>query len=44
MNLSLEVLGKRADGYHDLVTILQAVDLSDRLTLEAATIIELKTT
>jgi len=44
VNLSLEVLGKRADGYHDLVTILQAVDLSDRLTLEAATTIELKTT
>ena len=44
MNLSLEVLGKREDGYHELITVLQAVDLSDRLTLEVATSIELSTT
>lgn len=34
VNLALEVLGKRQDGYHELVTLLQAVDLSDRLVLE----------
>lgn len=34
MNLALEVLGKREDGYHELATVLQAVDLSDLLTLE----------
>ena len=36
VNLSLEVLGKRPDGYHEVVTVMHAVDLYDRLTLEAA--------
>src|SRR5262245_12402710 len=31
VNLYLEVLGKRPDGYHDLETVLVAVDLYDRL-------------
>ncbi len=34
VNLALEVLGKRSDGYHEVVTLLQAVDLFDRLVLE----------
>jgi 4-diphosphocytidyl-2-C-methyl-D-erythritol kinase len=34
VNLVLEVLGKRADGYHELSTVLQAIDLFDRLVLE----------
>lgn len=34
VNLVLEVLGKRSDGYHELVTLLQLVDLSDRLIFE----------
>lgn len=34
VNLALEVLGKRSDGYHEIATVLQAVDLSDRLLLE----------
>ena len=36
VNLVLEVLGKRTDGYHELSTVLQAVDLFDRLRLEEA--------
>lgn len=36
INLSLEVLGRRRDGYHDLVTILQTVDLYDTLSFEPA--------
>ncbi|MGH2457975.1 MAG: 4-(cytidine 5'-diphospho)-2-C-methyl-D-erythritol kinase [Chloroflexota bacterium] len=36
INLGLEVLGRRADGYHDLVTILQTIDLADRLTFTEA--------
>ncbi len=32
----LEVLGKRDDGYHEIATVMQAVDLFDRLTVEAA--------
>ena len=31
LNLTLEVIQKRADGYHDLATILQTVDLHDTL-------------
>ena len=34
VNLALEVLGERGDGYHDIATLLQTVDLSDRLVLE----------
>jgi 4-diphosphocytidyl-2-C-methyl-D-erythritol kinase len=34
--LALEVLGKRGDGYHEIATVLQAVDLFDRLTMETA--------
>ena len=33
VNLSLEVLGKRSDGYHELRTIMQAVDLRDTVRL-----------
>lgn len=44
VNLALEVLGKRPDGYHELVTLLQAVDLSDRLTLEEHDGVTLQTT
>lgn len=32
INLTLDVLGKRKDGYHDLVSIMQTVDLYDTLT------------
>lgn len=43
VNLVLEVLGKRPDGYHELSTVMQAVDLFDRLTVEAAGTITLET-
>ncbi|MBR8829739.1 MAG: 4-diphosphocytidyl-2-C-methyl-D-erythritol kinase [Chroococcopsis gigantea SAG 12.99] len=33
INLDLEIIGDRPDGYHELVMILQSVALSDRLTL-----------
>lgn len=36
VNLALEVLGRRPDGYHEIATVLQAIDLSDRLVLEDA--------
>jgi 4-diphosphocytidyl-2-C-methyl-D-erythritol kinase len=35
VNLFLEVLGKRPDGYHDLDTIMLAVDWCDVLTIRA---------
>jgi len=43
VNLTLEVLSKRPDGYHEIVTVMQAVDLFDRLTLETAPTISLET-
>jgi 4-diphosphocytidyl-2-C-methyl-D-erythritol kinase len=36
VNLLLNVLGKRADGYHELETLLQPVALCDRLAFERA--------
>jgi 4-diphosphocytidyl-2-C-methyl-D-erythritol kinase len=33
INLALDVLGKRADGYHDLVTVMQTIDLYDTICL-----------
>jgi 4-diphosphocytidyl-2-C-methyl-D-erythritol kinase len=43
VNLTLEVLGKREDGYHELATILQSVDLWDRLAVEPADSLSLVT-
>ena len=34
LNLSLDILRRRADGYHDLKMVMHSVDLADRLTLE----------
>ncbi len=36
INLNLKVLGKRPDGFHDLLSVVQTVTLHDRVTLEAA--------
>jgi 4-diphosphocytidyl-2-C-methyl-D-erythritol kinase len=33
INLSLEILGKRPDGYHDLRTVMASVSLYDELTI-----------
>lgn len=35
INLSLRITGRRPDGFHDLQTIFQALDLSDRLICTA---------
>jgi 4-diphosphocytidyl-2-C-methyl-D-erythritol kinase len=42
VNLALEVLSKRSDGYHEIATVMQAVDLFDRLMLETAPTISLE--
>lgn len=34
INLGLEVLGKRDDGYHEVQTILQTVSLHDKITIK----------
>ncbi len=36
INLTLEVLGRREDGYHEVMTILQTVDLADSISFEDA--------
>jgi len=35
INLTLDVLGRRSDGYHELITIMQTVDLNDTICLTA---------
>lgn len=37
LNLTLDVLGRRLDGYHDLSMVMTSVALADTLTLEAGT-------
>jgi len=34
INLTLEVLGRRSDGYHEVATVLQEIDLKDTLSFE----------
>lgn len=41
VNLSLRVLGRREDGYHELATLFQAIDLWDDLTIEPASGLQL---
>ncbi|MEG1879093.1 MAG: 4-(cytidine 5'-diphospho)-2-C-methyl-D-erythritol kinase [Pseudoflavonifractor sp.] len=37
LNLSLDVLGRRADGYHDLRMVMQSVVLSDAVRIQVGT-------
>lgn len=34
INLSLDILGKRSDGYHEVAMVMQSIGLSDTLVLE----------
>lgn len=36
LNLTLEVLGKRDDSYHDIASIMQTLELADTLTIKPA--------
>ena len=36
INLSLEIIGKRDDGYHEIKTVMHTIDLADRLTFSQA--------
>lgn len=42
VNLCLEVLGKRSDGYHEIATVIQAIDLADELTVDPAETVSLE--
>lgn len=37
INLSLDILGKRPDGYHEMSTVMQSVDLCDDITIVTGT-------
>ena len=36
LNLTFEVLGRRDDGYHEVCTVMQTIDLADRLEFQPA--------
>ncbi len=36
VNLTLRILGKRSDGYHDLDSVMQKIDLADIITLRCS--------
>ena len=36
INLTLEVLGKRPDGFHEILSIIQTIKLADKIELEPA--------
>jgi 4-diphosphocytidyl-2-C-methyl-D-erythritol kinase len=42
INLYLEIIGHRADGFHELVMVMQSVDLADRITLKGLPSAELR--
>ncbi|MDE7042958.1 MAG: 4-(cytidine 5'-diphospho)-2-C-methyl-D-erythritol kinase, partial [Oscillospiraceae bacterium] len=33
LNLALDILGRRPDGYHDMRMVMQSIDLADQVTL-----------
>jgi 4-diphosphocytidyl-2-C-methyl-D-erythritol kinase len=41
INLTFEVLGKRRDGYHEIISVMQAISLCDVLTFEPSDGIQL---
>jgi 4-diphosphocytidyl-2-C-methyl-D-erythritol kinase len=42
LNLVLEVTGRRPDGYHEIASVMQTIDLADTVRLEAAASIEIE--
>ncbi len=42
LNLTLEVLGKRPDGYHEIRSVMQTINLCDRLSFQLAESLEFK--
>src|SRR6266513_1666078 len=44
VNLTLRVVGRRVDGYHDLESVVAFADCADRLTLTPGSRLDLKTT
>jgi 4-diphosphocytidyl-2-C-methyl-D-erythritol kinase len=42
INLYLRVLGKRPDGYHEIESLMQAIDIYDDITIEKSNMLELE--
>lgn len=42
INITLEILGKRNDGYHNISSLMQTIDLSDELTFAYSDTIKLR--
>lgn len=42
VNLALAVLGRRADGYHEIRTVLQSIDLHDEIVIRPSRRLELR--
>ncbi len=42
INLTLEVLGKRSDGFHEIRSVMQTINLCDRLSFQAGDSLEFK--
>jgi 4-diphosphocytidyl-2-C-methyl-D-erythritol kinase len=42
INLYLEIIGDRPDGFHELVMILQSIDLADRIDVKASSIQDIR--
>ena len=42
LNLCLEILGKRGDGYHEVRTVMQAIDLADSIEVRPASELKLR--
>ena len=36
INLTLDVLGKRADGYHDLQSVMQTISIRDDVEIDSS--------
>ena len=34
INISLDIISKRTDGYHNLLMVMQTVSLADEITIE----------
>ena len=43
LNLTLEVLAKRPDGYHEIRSVIQIISLCDRLTFRASPSVDIRT-
>ena len=42
INLYLEIIGDRPDGYHELAMVMQSVDLADRVTLRKLSVDDIR--